>query len=169
LISRFRRSPGWDEKPREEPGASGDFLDRPEDHPAADSRNITYPGEAGINPDRDEAATYRPSREEPGSDIGEAERERAAGVLREFLAENDTNVERAVRKRDQAERLELQGIPSDSARNRAERAREEVVDGISRLRRSLVDSNETGAARALELEIKKLGLSVSPEEIRPSS
>lgn len=121
----------------------------------------------GISPaTKDESAVSRPTAEEPSAGIGAAERERAEAMMQKFLAENFTNVERAARKRDQAERLELQGIPSDSARNRAERARGEVVEGLVRLRRSLVDSNEPGVARALDLELENLDPPVASEELR---
>lgn len=65
-----------------------------------------------------------------------------------------------------AERLEQEGTPSDSARNRAERAREEVVDELVRLRRSLSASGEPGAARALDLEVTKMDPPIRPDEIR---
>lgn len=153
LIERFR--PGARrEKQRSEPGTTGGAAERR----AGVSETGTYPGGRGINT----------AGERGGADEGveSAARERAAAVLREFLAENGTNVERAARRRNQAERLELEGIPSDSARNRAERAREEVVEGLIRLRRSLHATGETSAARALEFEVAKLDPPIEPEEIR---
>ncbi|WP_152670536.1 hypothetical protein [Rubrobacter aplysinae] len=168
LISRFRRGPNQGGPVRKEPGVSKDAAERSATD-SGDSESITYSTERGINPELDGEAAHRPPVESVGAGVGEAERERAVAALREFLEQNATSVERAARKRDQAERLEIQGIPSDSARNRAGRAREEIVDGLLRLRRSLVASDEAGAARALDLEVGKIYPPVSPEEIRPSS
>lgn len=148
LIERFRQG-ARREEPRDESGTAGGSAERP----ASVSENVTYPKGRGINT-------------AGGDGIEEADRERAAAALREFLAENVTNVERAARKQSQAERLEREGIPSDSARNRAERAREEVVDGLARLRRSLYDAGEESTARALEREVTKLDPPIEPEEIR---
>jgi hypothetical protein len=49
-----------------------------------------------------------------------------------------------VRLGEKAERLEKAGTPSESARNRAERAREEVVVGLVALRASFVGATEKG-------------------------
>ena len=56
-------------------------------------------------------------------------------MIREYLRTQATNLERAERLGERAERLEEAGIPSESARNRAERAREEVAAGLVALRR----------------------------------
>lgn len=85
--------------------------------------------------------------------------------MREFVARNATNVERAARTRDQVQRLEIEGTPSDSARNRAARAREELVDGLARLRRSLYEAGGTELARVLDLEVTKLDPPIQPVEI----
>lgn len=130
--------------------------------PARDSETVTHPEGRRINSGGDGGVTARPAARE----VGEADRERAAAALREFLEENATSVERAARMRNQAERLEREGTPSDSARIRAERAREEVVDGLSRLRRALHTAGEAAAARALDLEVTKLNPPVEPGEIR---
>lgn len=122
---------------------------------------------------RGEPAEARPdappgrSKTEPGAEVGEKARERAAAALREHLAQNSTNVERAARMREAAGRLEREGTPSDSARNRAERAREEVAEGIARLRRSLSAAGDDESAQALDLETAKLDPPIRPAEIRP--
>lgn len=64
---------------------------------------------------------------------------RAARTVRAYLDAHAANLERAARLEEKAERLEKAGIPSESARNRAERARGEVVAGLAALRASFVD------------------------------
>lgn len=118
--------------------------------------------------ERPDAPTDR-GEPEPVAEAGErarSARERAVSALREHLAENATTVERAARMRDQADRLEREGTPSDSARNRAERAREEVARGVARLRRSLFAAGDEESARALDAETTKLDPPIQPSEIR---
>ena len=72
-------------------------------------------------------------------------------MVREYLRSQATNLERAERLGDRAARLEGAGIPSESARNRAERAREEVIAGLSALRRRFVEAAGGGdGARAFD-------------------
>ena len=72
-------------------------------------------------------------------------------MVRDYLRSQATNLERAERLGERAERLEKAGIPSESARNRAERAREEVMAGLSMLRRRFVDATGGGdGARAFD-------------------
>lgn len=160
MIGRFRRRGDRGEKLWNEPGASSGGL---VDQPAKDSEAVTYPDVHGITPGADEEDAARTSDQGVGKDA----HERAVSALREFLAQNttNTNVERAVRMRDQAERLEREGIPSDSARNRAERAREELVDDLVRLRRALSAAGGRDLARALDLEVMKLDPPIQPGEI----
>ena len=78
---------------------------------------------------------------------------RAARILREYLDAHAANLERAARLEEKAERLEKAGTPSESARNRAERVREEAVAGLAALRASFVGATEKGGHafdRALE-------------------
>ncbi|HEX2108125.1 MAG TPA: hypothetical protein VHF70_02465 [Rubrobacteraceae bacterium] len=78
---------------------------------------------------------------------------RADRTVREHLNAYAENFERAVRLGKKAERLEEAGTPSESARNRAERAREEAVAGLAALRASFVDATRKGGRafdRALE-------------------
>src|SRR3712207_824431 len=53
-------------------------------------------------------------------------RSRAASAIREYAEAHAALFERAERLREKAERLEKEGTPSESARNRAERAMREV-------------------------------------------
>lgn len=72
------------------------------------------------------------------------------------MRSNATNVERAARFAEQAGRLEGEGTPSDSARNRAERAREEISGGLAELRASLAAGGDTEAAAALDRVVRRL-------------
>lgn len=72
-------------------------------------------------------------------------------MVREYLRTQVTNLERVERLGDRAERLERAGIPSESARNRAERAREEVRAGLTTLRGRFVKAVGSGdGARAFD-------------------
>lgn len=64
--------------------------------------------------------------------------------MREYLTSHAGIVERHVRLCKKAERLERDGTPSESARNRAERARGEVVAGLAALRASFVEAADGG-------------------------
>ncbi|MDP9454915.1 MAG: hypothetical protein CYG60_07275 [Actinobacteria bacterium] len=68
-------------------------------------------------------------------------------MIRDYLRSQATNLERAERLGERAARLEKAGIPSESARNRAERAREEVMAGLATLRGRFVEAagNRDGA------------------------
>ena len=61
-------------------------------------------------------------------------------MIRDYLRSQAPNLERAERLGERAERLEKAGIPSESARNRAERAREEVATGLVALRSRFVEA-----------------------------
>lgn len=65
---------------------------------------------------------------------------RAARTVREYLEAHAANLERAVRLEEKADRLEKDGIPSESARYRAQRARGEVVAGLAAQRASFVEA-----------------------------
>lgn len=74
---------------------------------------------------------------------------RAARTLHEYLGAHAANLERAVRLGEKAERLEEAGTPSESARNRAERAHGEVAAGLAALRTSFIEATgEREAAHA---------------------
>ena len=72
-------------------------------------------------------------------------------MVREYLRSQVANLERAERLGERAERLEKAGIPSESARNRAERAREEVMAGLTALRGRFVEAvGSSDGARAFD-------------------
>src|ERR671916_2013659 len=79
-------------------------------------------------------------------------RSRATSVIREYAHAHATLFERAERLREKAERLEKDGTPSESARNRAERARREVETGLDALRASFATSEER---RAFDREVER--------------
>src|SRR5919107_2875643 len=61
---------------------------------------------------------------------------RAARAIHEYFETHVASLERATRLEEKAERLEEDGIPSESVRNRAHRARRGVVAGLAALRAS---------------------------------
>jgi hypothetical protein len=79
---------------------------------------------------------------------------RAASAIREYARDHAALFERAERLRAKADRLERAGIPSESATNRAERARREVQTGLLALRASF----EPGSAgeRAFDHEVQRM-------------
>lgn len=62
--------------------------------------------------------------------------------------------ERAERLRTKADRLDREGTPSESARNRARRAEEEVEAGLRELRSSLV-ANDSQTPHAFDREVAR--------------
>jgi predicted AAA+ superfamily ATPase len=88
---------------------------------------------------------------------------RAARALREHLDAHAANLERAVRLGEKAERLEKAGIPNESARNQAERARGEVVAGLAALRASFIEAaGGRKAARAFDRVLEVLYPAFAP-------
>lgn len=63
--------------------------------------------------------------------------------------------DRALRLREKTERLDREGIPSESARNRSDRATSEVADSLSELRESLAVSSGDDRMRAFDEEVKR--------------
>ncbi len=80
---------------------------------------------------------------------------RAASVAGRHAEERATLFERAERLSGKALRLEEAGTPSESANNRAERAREEVEAGLATARASFVASEGAGSGEAFDREILK--------------
>jgi hypothetical protein len=81
---------------------------------------------------------------------------RAARAIQEYFETHVTNLERATRLEEKAERLEEDGIPSESVRNRAQRARREVVAGLAALRASFIETvGERGGARAFDRMVRE--------------
>ncbi len=87
---------------------------------------------------------------------------RAARVVREYLAAHAEIVERAARLQEKAGRLEREGTPSESARNRAERARGEVTAGLGALRDRFVETVGREGARAFDRVVAMLAPAYGP-------
>jgi hypothetical protein len=82
---------------------------------------------------------------------------RAASAIREYAREHAALFERAQRLREKAERLERAGTPSESAANRAERARMEIEAGLLVLRASFASSvGGSAGERAFDHEVERL-------------
>jgi hypothetical protein len=82
---------------------------------------------------------------------------RAVRYVREYLDVHAASIERAVRLEEKAARLERAGIPSESARKRAERAHREVVSELTSLRASFVEATgEREGYRAFDRAVKHL-------------
>jgi len=82
---------------------------------------------------------------------------RAASAIREYASEHAALFERAERLREKADRLERAGIPSESATNRAERARMEVEAGLLALRASFASSAGGSVGEcAFDREVERL-------------
>ena len=71
-------------------------------------------------------------KREQASDLALASQ--AATLIRDYARDHAALFEREQRLREKADRLERAGIPSESAANRAERARMDVVAGLLALR-----------------------------------
>jgi hypothetical protein len=87
---------------------------------------------------------------------------RAARVVREYLDAHAESVERAARLQEKAGRLEREGTPSESARNRAERARGEVAAGLVALRARFVAAVGREGARAFDRVVAMLAPAYGP-------
>jgi len=82
---------------------------------------------------------------------------RARSAIRQYADEHAALFERAQRLREKADRLERAGIPSESAANRAERARSEVESGLLAVRASFASSAGGHAGeRTFDLEVERL-------------
>jgi hypothetical protein len=94
-------------------------------------------------------------KREPAPDL--ALISRAASTIREYAREHAALFERAQRLREKTDRLQRAGIPSESAANRAERARMEVATGLLALRASFASSAGGSAGeRAFDHEVERL-------------
>jgi hypothetical protein len=90
---------------------------------------------------------------------------RAERTLREHLDAHAESFERAVRLGEKAERLEEAGTPSESARNRAERAREEVVAGLAALRASFVEAAEKKGGHVFDRVLEQCCPGFAPRQV----
>ncbi len=79
----------------------------------------------------------------------------AATLIREYASDHAALFERAQRLREKADRLEMAGTPSESAANRAERARMEVEASLLALRDAFALSVQE-RERAFDHEIGRL-------------
>jgi hypothetical protein len=94
-------------------------------------------------------------RRKEGSAPDVALASQAASEISEYAREHAALFERAERLRAKAERLQGEGTPSESANNRAERARREVEAGILALRERLAPSAGE-RRRAFDHEVGRL-------------
>ena len=92
-------------------------------------------------------------REESSPDV--ALISQASSARAEYAGDNAALFERAERLRVKADRLESAGTPSESANNRADRARMEVEAGLLDLREAFARSAGE-RRRAFDLEVGRL-------------
>jgi hypothetical protein len=98
----------------------------------------------------------RGRRAEEVSALDPALNSMAASAIREYAEAHAALFERARRLGEKAERLARSGTPSESATNRAKRARREVAAGLAALRASFVESSEESeGGRAFDLEVER--------------
>jgi hypothetical protein len=81
---------------------------------------------------------------------------RAVWSVRKYLDAHAANLERAVRLEEKAERLEGAGIPSESARNRAERAHGEALPGLTALCVSFFEASDQEGVYAFDRAVELL-------------
>ena len=93
----------------------------------------------------------RTRRPEPGPGAGL----RAGSVIGRHADEHAALFERAERLTVKARRLEESGTPSESANNRAGRARQEVEAGLAALRDAFVASEGRDGREAFDLEVSR--------------
>jgi hypothetical protein len=102
----------------------------------------------------------RPDAQEPVPDAAVVSR---AGVaIGRHAGEHATLFERAERLAVKAGRLKEAGTPSESASNRAARAREEVEAGLAALRDAFVASEGEEGARAFDREVGRRFPALAP-------
>ena len=92
-------------------------------------------------------------KSEPSPDLALASQ--AATLIRGYASDHAALFERAQRLSEKADRLERAGTPSESAANRAERARMEIQAGLFALRDAFALSVEE-RERAFDHEIGRL-------------
>ena len=90
---------------------------------------------------------------------------RAERILREHLGTQAESFERALRLGEKAERLEEDGTPSESARNKAERACEEVVTGLTALRASFVEATKQKGGRVFDRVLEQRCPAFAPHRV----
>jgi len=95
----------------------------------------------------------RPRRETPETGPDPAVASRAGTIIGRHAGERATLFERAERLAVKAGRLKEAGTPSESANNRAARARAEVEAGLAALRDTFVASEGEEGGRAFDREV----------------
>ncbi len=105
----------------------------------------------------------RPRRRVEGPAPDPALHARAASVVGRHAEERATLFERAERLAGKAGRLEAAGTPSESANNRADRAKEEVETGLAALRASFVASEGAKGGAAFDREVGKRYPALGPK------
>lgn len=96
-----------------------------------------------------------PDHKPPAPPASSEVRARAADGIREYAEHNEALFERASRFSEKAERLQdSDGTTSESALNRAERARREIRAGLSALRESFVASEGEEGVRVFDAELE---------------
>ncbi len=107
----------------------------------------------------------KPRRKDEDASPDPALSRRAADAVGRHAEGNAALFERAERLTEKAYRLERAGTPSDSASNRAARARGEVEAGLAALRASFVEAEGAEGGAAFDREVgaryPALGLKVS--------
>lgn len=132
-------------------------------------RRFFTPRHAPNSPPPAETPRPQPAATEPPAS-GSPESSEARDTVRRYFEEQTASVDRAVRFREQAERLEGEGTPSESARNKAERARWEVASGLSTLRASFIagQGGEPEAAREFDREVERTFPAFKPPDAPPA-
>ncbi|MGI8650732.1 MAG: hypothetical protein ACR2KW_10200 [Rubrobacter sp.] len=101
--------------------------------------------------DRSEAPARQPDAT-ASKPLDEALLSKAAQEILTYTRRNQPLFDRAERYGRRAERLSGEGTSSDTARNKAERSRQEILTGFSALRAAFIDENGTGAGAAFDRE-----------------
>ena len=104
----------------------------------------------------------RPRRQEPEQAPDPGVASRAEKTVGRYAGEHATLFERAERLATRARRLQDEGTPSESANNRAARAREEVEEGLTALRERFVASEGRGGGEAFDREVGRLFPALGP-------
>lgn len=127
---------------------SGLFKDRNErDEAPARGAGVARPDDGG----RDEKSRAAP----PASGAAKLDGtllSKAADEVMSYASRNQPLFQRAERYGQRAERLSGEGASSETASNKAVRAREEILAGLAALRASFVNRNGEGAGAAFDHE-----------------
>lgn len=123
-------------------------LDRESRSEEREERAAGNPASGGDRATESAGASAR-SVPPDGRLVSAAERE-----ILDYERQNRVLFERAERYDTKSERLLESGTPSEIARNRAERARQEIAAGLQALRASFVRRNGEGAEAAFDTSLR---------------